>query len=256
MYKTAIFVLIVITSMMFLLPYIYTVSPYKLDASNILLSPSWAHICGTDRLGRDIFARILQGGQISLIIGFLSATISTFIGLMVGVSAGYFRFKTDKIIIIVIDIFLTIPTFFLLLAIISYVDASIFVLVVVLSIASWMSTARLIRAGAYEVTHMPYIDILNIAKTNKLKILLKYYTPILAPIFLISWTFGVGGAILAESSLSFLGLGINPPQMSWGSLISDGRAILDIAWWVSFYPGLFIFLVTFCLFVISNRLQR
>ncbi len=100
------------------------------------------------------------------------------------------------------------------------------------------------------------LKILKLANVSRNKIIFKYFAPLLAPIFLISFTFGVGGAILAESGLSFLGLGINPPQMSWGSLISDGKAVMDIAWWVSFFPGLMIFIVTFCLMQISDYLQQ
>ncbi len=255
-FKFSLWLLIGLIVAVFVAPYFYDISPHTLNSHKILSNPSLEHIFGTDRLGRDILARVLQGGQVSLVIGFVSATISVFVGLMVGITAGYFRGYVDKTTTIVIDLFLTFPTFFLLLAIISYIDASVLVLVIVISITGWMGTARLIRSLSYEITDKPYIDILNIAKVSKPKILLKYYTPIISPILLVSWTFGVAGAILAESGLSFLGLGINPPAMSWGSLISQGRAILDIAWWVSFFPGLFIFIVTFCLFQILDKLQQ
>jgi peptide/nickel transport system permease protein len=118
-----------------------------------------------------------------------------------------------------------------------------------------MSSARLIRSESFAITTKPYIKILNIANVSKRKIILKYYLPLLAPIFLVSFTFGVGGAILAESGLSFLGLGIVAPQMSWGTILSNGKEVIDIAWWVSFFPGLMIFLVTFSLMNISNYLQ-
>lgn len=245
-----------VVATMFLLPYIYTVSPYDLNPDAILLPPSLGHIFGTDRLGRDIFARILVGGQTSLIIGFLSALIASFVGLIIGITAGYFRGKVDASITIIIDLFLTFPTFFLLLALVSYMSASIFVLIVVISITGWMGMARLIRSESFAITNKPFIKILNLAKVSKIKIILKYYAPLLAPIFLISFTFGVGGAILAESGLSFLGLGINPPQMSWGSLLNSGKEVMDIAPWVSFFPGLMIFIVTFCLIQISDYLQE
>ena len=235
--------------------YIYTVSPYELNPNLILHSPSLEHLFGTDRLGRDILARILQGGQTSLIIGFLSASITSLIGLFIGINAGYFKGNIDKSITIVIDLFLTFPTFFLLLALVSYIDASIFVLVFVLSITGWMSMARLIRSESFAIANKPFIKILILSKVSIFKIIFKYYAPLLAPIFLVSFTFGVGGAILGESALSFLGLGINPPQISWGSILSDGKDVMDIAWWISFFAGLFIFLVTFCLVQISDYLQ-
>ncbi|XOB61107.1 ABC transporter permease [Campylobacterota bacterium DY0563] len=255
MLKTASYTLIILILLVFLLPFIYTVSPYELNPEKILQAPSLNHLLGTDRLGRDMLARVLNGGQTSLVIGFLSAAIASLIGLFVGINAGYFKGKIDKSITILIDLFLTFPTFFLLLALVSYIQASSFVLIIVISITGWMGMARLIRSESFAIGNRPYIKVLKLANVSKTKIIFKYFAPLLAPIFLISFTFGVGGAILAESGLSFLGLGVNPPQMSWGSLLSDGKAVIDIAWWVSFFPGLMIFIVTFCLMQISDYLQ-
>lgn len=235
---------------------IYPLSPYELNPQAILLSPSFEHLLGTDRLGRDILARLIEGGKVSLLIGVGSAFIASLIGLMLGATAGYFRGSVDKGFIILVDLFLTFPTFFLLLALVSYVNASAWVLIIIISITGWMTTARLIRSESFKITSQPYIKILNIAKVSKMKILLKYYAPLLAPIYFVSFTFGVGGAILAESGLSFLGLGIVAPQMSWGTILSGGKDVVEIAWWVSFFPGLMIFLVTFSLINISNYLQQ
>ena len=240
----------------FIGPFFYTVSPYLLDPTQILQPPSFEHIMGTDRLGRDMFARVLNGAQTSLIIGFASASIGSFIGLIVGISGGYFKGYWDKTITIIIDIFLTFPTFFLLLALVSYTQANILILIVVLFITGWMGTARMIRSESFAISNKPYIKVLRLSKVSHIKIILKYFAPLIAPIFLISFTFGVGGAILSESGLSFLGLGINPPHISCGSLLSDGKEVLQIAWWVSFFPGLYIFLITFCLMQIADYLQQ
>lgn len=256
MFKVAIYILVAIFITIFILPFFYTVSAFELNPNEILSSPSFSHLLGTDRLGRDVLARVLLGGQTSLIIGLLSASIASFIGLFIGITAGYFKGTIDKSIVVLIDLFLTFPTFFLLLALVSYIQASAIVLIVVISITGWMSMARLIRSESFAISNKPFIKILKLANVSNTKIIFKYFAPLLAPIFLISFTFGVGGAILAESGLSFLGLGINPPDMSWGSLLSDGKAVIDIAWWVSFFPGLFIFLVTFCLIQISDYLQQ
>jgi len=234
----------------------YTVSPYELNPSQILQPPSLEHIFGTDRLGRDLFARIIAGGKTSLIIGFISALITSLIGLIIGITAGYFKGVVDKSIVIIIDLFLTFPTFFLLLSLVAYIDASILILIFVLSITSWMSMARLIRSESFAISNKPYIKILKLAKVSIWKIIFKYYSVLLAPIFLVSFTFSVGGAILGESALSFLGLGINPPQISWGSILSDGKNVIDIAWWISFFAGFFIFIITFCLVQISDYLQK
>jgi peptide/nickel transport system permease protein len=234
---------------------VYGIDPTVLDKNAILLSPSSAHWFGTDRLGRDIFARIIEGGQVSLIIGFGSALLSTLIGLLYGISAALLRGGYDKLFIIMVDLFLTFPTLFLLLTLVSYVNASVWVLIFIISVTGWMGTARLIRSESFAISAKPYIRILHVAHVHPLKIMMKYYAPLLAPIVLISFTFGVGGAILAESGLSFLGLGITAPQMSWGSILSSGKEVIDIAWWVSFFPGLMIFIVTFSLMNISNTLQ-
>lgn len=233
----------------------YKLSAYDLNPMQILLPPSFEHILGTDRLGRDLFSRVMQGGQISLIIGILSSIIASFMGLMVGISAGFFQKGTDKVIIVMIDLFLTFPTFFLLLALISYMSASIWVLVIIISITGWMGMARMIRSESFAISNAPFIKILKLSQVSNLKIIIKYFAPLLAPIFFISFTFGVSGAILAESGLSFLGIGITPPQMSWGVILSEGKEVIDIAWWLSFFPGLLIFLVTFSLIQISDYLQ-
>ena len=255
MFKVALYLLIAVILAIFLLPFVYTISPYQLDPTKILQAPSFEHLFGTDRLGRDMFARVLNGGQTSLIIGFLAASISSIVGLFIGINAGYFKGNIDKSITITIDLFLTFPTFFLLLALVSYIQASAVILIIVISITGWMGMARMIRSESFAIGNKPFIKILKVANVSTFKIIFKYFAPLLAPIFLISFTFGVGGSILAESGLSFLGLGINPPQMSWGSLLSDGKAVIDIAWWVSFFPGFMIFLITFCLIQISDYLQ-
>ena len=236
--------------------YFYTTSAYDLDALAILSPPSFEHPFGTDRLGRDLLARVIQGGQVSLIIGVGSAFIASFLGLILGATAGFLRGGVDKAFVVMVDLFLTFPTFFLLLALISYVNASIVVLIFIISITGWMTTGRLIRSESFAITSMPFIKILNIAGVNKWKILLKYYAPLLGPIYFVSFTFGVGGAILSESGLSFLGLGITAPQMSWGTILSTAKSVNDIAWWVGVFPGLMIFLVTFSLMNISNYLQK
>lgn len=253
--KVSITLLLFIILLSFLGGYFYPLSPYELDKNAILLPPSFSHFFGTDVLGRDVFARVIEGGKISLIIGFLSTMIASLIGLIIGISAGYIKGYLDKSFVLIIDLFLTFPTFFLLLAMASYVEASSIVLIFVISITGWMGMARLIRSESFKIAKQPFIKILKIANVSSTKIIFKYFAPILAPIFLISFTFGVSGAILAESSLSFLGLGVTPPQMSWGSLISEGKEVLEIAWWISFFPGLMIFIITFSLINISDYLQ-
>lgn len=248
-------IIVLICFLCFALPFVDAQNAYTLHPDKILLSPSLSHVFGTDRLGRDVFARVLLGGQVSLTIGVLSAMIGSLLGLFIGISAGFFQRNVDKAIIVMIDLFLTFPTFFLLLALISYMSASIWVLILIISITGWMGMARMIRSESFAISNAAFIKILKIGKISTFKIIFKYFAPLLAPIFFISFTFGVSGAILAESGLSFLGIGITPPQMSWGVILSEGKEVIDIAWWLSFFPGLFIFLVTLSLVYISDFLQ-
>ncbi len=252
----SIIILFSIIVISFIGPIFYNVSPYEFNKDAILQAPSLKHPFGTDRLGRDLLARVMQGGQVSLIIGVGSALIASLIGLIYGVFAGYFKGWWDKAFVLIVDLFLTFPTFFLLLTLVSYIEASSLILIIVIAITGWMGTARLIRSQSYQISNQPFIKVLKIAKVPNFKIVFKYFLPLLAPIFFVSFSFGVSGAILAESGLSYLGLGITPPNMSWGSILSSGKSVMEIAWWVSFFPGLFIFLVTFSLIQISDYLQQ
>ncbi len=248
-------ILVILVLLSLLGPLLWSQDPYTFHRELILQAPSLAHPMGTDRLGRDLLARVMEGGRISLLIGVGSAVIASLIGLIMGVTAGYFRGWWDKSFVFIVDLFLTFPTFFLLLTLVSYIPASSLILIIVISVTGWMGTARLIRSESYRIASQPFIKVLRLAKVPTRTIIFKYFLPLLAPIFFVSFTFGVSGAILAESGLSYLGLGITPPDMSWGSILSDGKAVMEIAWWVSFFPGLMIFLVTFSLIQISDWLQ-
>lgn len=255
-FKGHLFFIAFIVLFCFVGPYIYGIDANAFDKDRILAAPNLYALFGTDRLGRDMLARVMIGGQNSLLIGFTASLASVAISLAVGVSAAFYRGVVDKGVVVLIDLFLTVPTFFLLLALVAYVDISPFLLIFIIAISSWMGTARLLRSEVYAINDKPFIKILKIAKVSDAKIILKYYAPLLSPILLTSFVFGVSGAILAESSLSFLGLGILPPDMSWGGLLSDGKDVMDIAWWVSFFPGLMIFFVTFVLVNLSFKLQN
>ena len=235
--------------------FIYKKDPYQLNKDTILKPPSFQNPLGTDRLGRDILARVIVGTQTSLIIGVGSGILTTLIGFIFGVSSGYFG-KFDKFFVFLVDIFLTFPTLFLLLALISYLEGTVLIIILILSITGWMTTARLVRSESFKLLNRGYIKILRIGKVNNFKILFKYMLPPLLPIIATSFIFTLSGAILAESSLSFLGLGIVPPNISLGTILSNGRYIMDIAWWVTLFPGLIIFLITYSLINISDYLQN
>ncbi|PIU18791.1 MAG: peptide ABC transporter permease [Elusimicrobia bacterium CG08_land_8_20_14_0_20_44_26] len=217
-------------------------SPYKQNLNEKLLPPSPAHLLGTDEYGRDVCSRLIYAGRISLSVAAVAVGISTVIGTVLGLAAGFFRGWVDSFIVKVIDIFLCIPTFFLILMVVAFWSPSVKNIMIVIGATGWPSLARLVRAEVMSVSARNYIQAVKVLGFSKLRIMFVHILPnVLAPIFVAS-VLGLGGAILVESGLSFLGLGVQPPLASWGNMLSSGRTYLGIAWWLSFWPGLAIFL--------------
>jgi peptide/nickel transport system permease protein len=217
------------------------VAPYDPNAINVdalLLTPSLAHPLGTDALGRDVFSRILYGGRVSLWVGFVAVGISTAIGLALGLIAGYFGKLVDEVIMRGVDVMLCFPSFFLILAVIAFLEPSLTNIMAVIGLTSWMGVARLVRAEALALRGRDYVLAARVAGAGPARIILRHILPnALAPV-LVSATLGVAGAILVESSLSFLGLGVQPPDASWGNMLLDGKEVLEVAPWLSVFPGL------------------
>jgi len=221
-----------------LAPWIAPYNPAAIDIKNILVGPSFSHILGTDDLGRDVFSRMLWGGRISLEVGFVAVGIATVIGVILGAIAGYYGGWVDSIIMRAVDIMLSIPTIFLVLAVIAILEPSIINIMIVIGLTGWMEPARLIRAEFISLKEREFVIAAHALGAMDVRIILKHILPNgLSPI-LVSATMGIGGAILVESALSFLGLGVQPPTPSWGSLLSSGKDNIEIAWWLSAFPGL------------------
>lgn len=205
---------------------------------NILEPPSETFWLGTDRLGRDIFSRLLYGGRISLWVGFVAVGISIAIGVVLGLLGGYYRGIVDDVIMRLVDIMLCFPSFFLILAVIAFLEPSLVNIMIVIGLTSWMGCARLVRAEAMSLRNRDFVAAARLAGVSGPKILLRHILPnTMAPI-LITATLGVAGAILIESGLSFLGLGVQPPVPSWGNMLMDGKVAIEVAPWLSIYPGL------------------
>lgn len=221
-------------------------APYPPNAEHlehILEPPSKEFLLGTDRLGRDVLSRLLYGGQISLWTGFVAVGISIFIGAFIGLLSGYFRGWIDEILMRFVDIMLCFPSFFLILAVIAFLEPSLVNIMMVIGLTSWMGCARLVRAETISLRERDFIAAARLAGMSVGTILLRHILPnTLGPI-LITATLGIAGAILVESSLSFLGLGIQPPTPSWGNMLMDGKSAIEIAPWLSIYPGLAILLI-------------
>lgn len=221
-----------------LAPWIAPCSPTAINAKAVLLPPSADHLLGTDALGRDLFSRMLYGGRVSLWVGFVAVGISTAIGLALGLMAGYFGRLVDEIIMRGVDIMLCFPSFFLILAVIAFLEPNLFNIMIIIGLTSWMGVARLVRAETLTLRERDFVLAAKVAGAGPIRIITRHILPnALAPV-LVSATLGVAGAILVESSLSFLGLGVQPPDPSWGNILTEGKEVLGIAPWLSIFPGL------------------
>lgn len=216
-------------------------APYPPDAEHlghILEPPSHMFWLGTDRLGRDVLSRLLYGGRVSLWVGFVAVGISIGIGVILGLVSGYFRGLADDLIMRLVDIMLCFPSFFLILAVIAFLEPSLANIMIVIGLTSWMGCARLVRAETLSLREREFVQASRVAGLGSVLILLRHILPnAMAPV-LITATLGVAGAILIESGLSFLGLGVQPPQASWGNMLMDGKIAIEFAPWLSIYPGL------------------
>lgn len=221
-----------------LAPLLAPFHPDALHLDHILEPPSSRFWLGTDRLGRDVFSRLLYGGRISLWVGFVAVGISIGIGTALGLISGYFRRWVDECIMRLVDIMLCFPSFFLILAVIAFLEPSLTNIMVVIGLTSWMGVTRLVRAETLSLREREFVAAARLSGTSTGRILFRHILPnALAPV-LITATLGVAGAILTESSLSFLGLGVQPPTASWGNMLMDGKAVIETAPWLSLYPGL------------------
>lgn len=216
-------------------------SPYDpnyIDIDSILISPNISHPMGTDALGRDVLSRMFYGAQISLLVGFVAVGISTFIGIVLGSIAGYYRGYTDTIIMRIVDVMLSIPSFFLILAVIAFLTPSIWNIMIVIGLTSWMGVTRLVRAEFLSLKERDFILAAETAGASDLRIILNHLLPnSLGPI-IVSTVLGIASAVLVESGLSFLGLGVQAPTASWGNILTDGKEYIQFAWWLSLFPGL------------------
>ncbi len=219
-------------------PLIAPYDPSKIDIKNILVGPSSQHLFGTDDLGRDVLSRMIWGSRVSLEVGFVAIGIATIIGILLGAISGFYGGYIDSTIMRAVDIMLSIPTIFLILAVVAILEPSIFNIMVVIGLTSWTEPARLVRAEFISIKEREFVTAARAIGASDSRIIFRHILPNgLSPI-LVSATMGIGGAILIESALSFLGLGVQPPTPSWGSLLSSGKDNIEIAWWLSAFPGL------------------
>lgn len=219
-------------------PLISPYNPDDIDRKHILVSPDIHHPFGTDDLGRDVLSRMIWGSRISLAVGFVAVGIATVIGIFFGALAGYYSGWAERIIMRFIDIMLTIPTFFLILAVIAFIEPSIWNIMIVIGLTSWMGVARLVRAEFLSIKEREYVLAAKALGASDFRIIFRHIMiNSMAPV-LVSAVLGIAGAVLVESALSFLGIGVQPPTPSWGNILTLGKDNIEIAWWLSVFPGL------------------
>jgi len=221
-----------------LAPWIAPYDPTDIDVSVILMPPSWQHWCGTDTLGRDVFSRMLYGARVSLAVGFVAVGISLALGLILGAVAGFFGGRTDAVLMRMTDMVLCFPTFFLILAVIAFLEPSIWNIMIVIGLTSWMGVARLVRAEFLSLSRREFVLAAHSLGAGPVRLMWRYLLPNAMGPILVSAILGIAGAVLVESGLSFLGLGVQPPDASWGNILTDGKDNIQIAWWLSVYPGM------------------
>jgi peptide/nickel transport system permease protein len=221
-----------------LAPLLSPYDPSAIQVRAILLPPSSGHWLGTDALGRDVLSRMIYGTQISLLVGFVAVGIAVLIGVIVGALAGFYPGWIDTVLMRLVDIMLSIPTFFLILAVIALVGPNLINIMVVIGVTSWMGVARLVRGEFLALKESDYVVAARALGVPARRIIFRHILPnAMAPVY-VSTILGIAAAVLVESSLSFLGLGVQPPTPSWGNILTDGKANIEIAWWLSLFPGL------------------
>lgn len=230
-------VVVVLFAISFLAPYITPWDPDAIDAYRVLLPPSAEHWFGTDELGRDVFTRVIYGARISLKVGFVSVGIAVVIGTVLGLVSGFYGGLVDTIIMRFVDIMLCFPTFFLILAVIAFLEPSIWYIMAIIGLTGWMGVARLVRAEVLSLRERDFVLAARALGASDVRILFRHVLLNAVSPVLVSATLGVAGAILTESALSFLGIGVQPPTPSWGNILTSGKDYIEFAWWLSLFPG-------------------
>lgn len=229
--------------------------PGKTDVSLKLTPPSTQNFLGTDQLGRDVFSRMLHGSKVSLSVGFVAVAISILIGILVGATAGYYSGWVDSVMMRFVDIMLCFPSFFLILTVVALLGPSLFKVMVVIGITSWMGTSRFVRAEFLSLRERDFVQAAKALGVKDRRIIFRHILPnALAPVF-VTATLDVATAILVEAGLSFLGFGVQPPAPSWGNILTEGRTYIFDAWWLTVFPGLAILITVLSFNLLGEGLR-
>ncbi len=256
--KFALFGLIVLGFFLIVAIFAPLIAPY--DPAEIVdyetLAPSFAHPFGTDDLGRDLFSRAVYGARISLTVGIVAVTIAILIGIFLGSTAGYFGGWVDGIVMRFVDVMLSFPSIFLILAIQAMLTPNIYNVMIVIGLTSWMGVARLVRGEYLKIRELQYIEAARAIGCSNIRIMFRHMLPNAQAPIIVAATLGMAGAILTESALSFLGMGVQPPMPSWGNMLMDAQAYLRDAPWMAVIPGLLILTTVLSLYFVGEGLRE
>jgi peptide/nickel transport system permease protein len=243
------------TAVALLAPLLSPFGPDDVDVVNRLLPPDAIHRLGTDDLGRDVLARMIHGARISLTVGYSATAIALVVGSLLGALAGYYGGAADWIVSRLIEIVLCFPFLFLVLGIVALFRPSLWTIMIALGLTTWTSEARFIRAEFLRLRGLEFAQAARASGARDRRIIFRHLLPnALAPV-LVSASFGVAGAIVTESALSFLGFGLPPPTASWGSILSTAQQYIDYAWWLVVFPGFAIFTTVAAFNIIGDRFR-
>jgi ABC-type dipeptide/oligopeptide/nickel transport system permease subunit len=238
-----------------LAPWLAPADPTHGALTQSLRPPSGAFLLGTDAQGRDVLSRVLFGARLSLAVGLISQSIACALGLVLGLLAGYYGRWVDAAVMRVADITLAFPSLLLLIAIAAAVKPSLPVIFAVIGVVGWAGMARLVRGQVLVVRALEYVQAARALGASDTRIVTRHLLPnVIAPV-VVAATLGIGGAIMAEAALSFVGLGAQPPTPSWGAMVAEGRDLLRVAPWVSLYPGLAIGVVVLGVNLLGDGLR-
>lgn len=236
-------------------PFFISVAPDQINTKEVLAAPSMNHPLGTDSLGRDCLARLIYGARVSLLVGFVAVGIATCVGVVLGAIAGYYGGVTDSVIMRFVDIMLCFPSIFLVMAVIAFLEPSIINIMIVIGLTGWMGVARLVRAEFLSLKERDFVLAAKVAGASNLRIAFVHILPnAMAPV-LITATLGIGSAILTESALSFLGIGVQAPMPSWGNMLTEGKEFIEVAWWLSVFPGIAILIAVLAYNLLGEGLR-
>lgn len=251
----ALVVLLLIIASAVIAPLLPLADPVQVDSSHALYSPGTPFLFGSDQYGRDVFSRVIYGGRVSLLVGPIAVFIALIPGVAVGLIAGFYGRWADALLMRIIDVMLAFPGILLALGVVAVLGPSLTSLMIAVGISTIPTYARLTRASVLSARENLYVDAARVVGASNVSILLRHILPnVVAPIIVIS-TLGVGAAILVAASLSFLGLGSQPPTPEWGRMLSEGRQYLRDQWWIATFPGLAIMLTVLALNVLGDGLR-